>query len=87
MVPDWMLHSQNVRSGHQGRCGFRESLTLSTRNAEMPFGPAAPVRAMTKYTSEAPPPLMKALLPCTDLPFSLAALHSHAWHLLLCCQS
>ena len=55
-----------------------EMLTLSTRNAEMPFGPAAPVRAMTKYTSEAPPPLMKALLPCKDMLILLAALHSRA---------
>ena len=37
--------------------------TLSTRKAEMPLGPGPPVRAMTRYTSEAPPPLMKALLP------------------------
>ena len=29
----------------------------------MPLGPGPPVRAMTRYTSEAPPPLMKALLP------------------------
>lgn len=47
--------------------------TFSTRKAEMPLGPGPPVRAMTRYTSEAPPPLMKALLPYTGglLRFSL----------------
>ncbi len=42
----------------------RVALTFSTRKAEMPLGPGPPVRAITRYTSEAPPPLMKALLPC-----------------------
>ena len=31
----------------------------------MPLGPGPPVRAITRYTSAAPPPLMNALLPCT----------------------
>lgn len=44
--------------------------TFSTRKAEMPFGPGPPVLAMTRYTSEAPPPLMKALLPCNVKPVS-----------------
>ena len=35
----------------------------STSMAEMPFGPLAPVRAMTTYRSEWPPPEMNALAP------------------------
>lgn len=58
------LEALEVRLGNLKQLAAAE-FTFSTRKAEMPLGPGPPVRAMTRYTSEAPPPLMKALLPYT----------------------
>ena len=50
--------------------------TLSTRKALMPLPPGwSPVRAMTRYTSAAPPPLMNALLPATGQRWLAATRH------------
>lgn len=36
--------------------------TFSTRKALIPLGPGPPVRAITRYTSDAPPPAVKPQL-------------------------
>lgn len=44
--------------------------TFSTKKQEIPLGPGSPVRAITKYTSLTPPPLMKACTIQTQMIFS-----------------
>ncbi len=40
-----------------------------------PLGQVPPVRAIMRYTSEAPPPLIKALLPCKEQHFQNEVLY------------